>query len=104
MDENIKNKIEELISSSKIFLFMKGNKEMPMCGFSRHVVEILNTLEVDFEVFNVLEDDLIRDNIKEYAQWPTFPQLWFNKELIGGCDIISEMFESGELSELLKNN
>lgn len=102
MDENIKNKIEEILSSSKVVLIMKGTKEMPMCGFSKFVVDVLNQIGVEYETFNVLEDNDIRENIKEYSQWPTFPQLYVNNELIGGCDIISEMYESGELQEVLK--
>lgn len=100
MDENIKNKIESLISSSKVFLFMIGDKDFPRCGFSKKVVDVLNTLNIDFETFNVLEDENIKEGIKEFAQWPTFPQLWVNNELIGGCDIVIEMFDSGELKEL----
>lgn len=100
MQENIKKEIENMLNNNKVFLFMKGYKDMPMCGFSRQVIEILNQLNVDYEIFNVLENEEIRDGIKEYSNWPTFPQLWVNKELIGGCDIICEMYEEGELEKI----
>ncbi len=102
MDEKIKNKIEEKINSADLVLFMKGTKDMPMCGFSRHVVLILNEINAEFNDFNVLEDDELRSGLKEYSQWPTFPQLYYRGELVGGCDIVNEMFESGEIQELLK--
>ena len=80
---------------------MKGNKDMPMCGFSNQVVHILNQLGVEYESKNVLEDDVLRQAIKEFSDWPTIPQLYVNAEFIGGCDIITELFQSGELSHLL---
>ena len=92
-----KAKIEDLLGSSKIFLFMKGTTEMPQCGFSAKATAILNELGADFKTFNVLEDEEIRQGIKEYGQWPTIPQLYINKELVGGSDIMMEMYESGEL-------
>ena len=104
MNQEIKTKIEEMINNNRVFLFMKGDKNMPVCGFSKQVVEILNSLNVEFESFNVFSDQEIRTSVKEYSAWPTYPQLYFKGQLIGGCDIITEMFESGELEELLKND
>lgn len=96
-----KEHIKEDISHHKIMLYMKGNKDMPMCGFSNQVVHILNQLGVEYESKNVLEDDVLRQAIKEFSDWPTIPQLYVNAEFIGGCDIITELFQSGELSHLL---
>jgi len=96
-----KEHIKEDISDHKIMLYMKGNKDMPMCGFSNQVVHILNQLGVEYESKNVLEDDVLRQAIKEFSDWPTIPQLYVNAEFIGGCDIITELFQSGELSHLL---
>ena len=81
---------------------MKGNKQMPMCGFSNQVVHILNQVGVEFESKNVLEDDILRQAIKEFSDWPTIPQLYVNGEFIGGCDIITELYQSGELADQLK--
>ena len=102
MDENIKQRIEKDIKSNKIFLYMKGSPSAPMCGFSARVVEVLKKHEVAFGSFNVLEDEDIRQGIKEYADWPTVPQLYVNGEFIGGCDIMTEMDQSGELAKILK--
>lgn len=101
MNEELKQEIDTLIESDSIVLFMKGDKTMPMCGFSRHVCQILNELGVEYTSVNILESDDLRSGLKEYSQWPTFPQLYVNKEFIGGCDIVDEMYHSGELSELL---
>lgn len=96
------SRIEQMLDENPIFLFMKGNPQTPMCGFSSNTVKILKDLIGDgYGSFNVLEDPEIREGIKEYGQWPTIPQLYVNKELIGGNDIISEMFNTGELHELL---
>jgi len=100
---NISAQIEALIKSSKIVLFMKGNVEMPQCGFSANSVAILKSLGVSFKTFNILNDPEIRQGIKEYSNWPTFPQLYINNQLIGGNDIITEMYQSGELQDLLKD-
>jgi len=100
----LKEQIDNLLSSSKIVLFMKGNAQMPMCGFSANSVSILTNLGVSFKTFNILNDQDIRQGLKEYSNWPTFPQLYINSQLIGGNDIITEMFKSGELQEFLKNN
>ena len=97
MEKNIKEKITEEISSNNVHLFMKGTPLFPQCGFSSTVVQILTYLEVSFSSTNVLEDENLREGIKEFSNWPTIPQLYVKGELMGGCDIIKEMFESGEL-------
>ena len=96
-------KIKELIQKNDICLFMKGVPESPQCGFSMAVSNILKHLNINFKGINVLEDENIRQGIKEYSDWPTIPQLYVKGEFIGGCDIIKEMFEKGELKDLLKN-
>ncbi len=101
MDKNIKKKIDGILSSNKIVLFMKGSQIFPQCGFSAKAVGILNELKASFKSIDVLEDLQIRDGIKEYGNWPTIPQLYVNKELIGGSDIMIEMYESGELKSFL---
>jgi len=103
MDKNIKEAIAEKIAQDDLHLFMKGTPLFPECGFSSTVVQILTYLEAPFSSTNVLEDENIREGIKEYSNWPTIPQLYFKGEFIGGCDIIKEMFESGELKEELKD-
>ena len=102
MDQAVKQKIENEISNNKVCLFMKGTPDMPECGFSMAVTNILKLLEVKFKGVNVLADQSIREGIKIYSDWPTIPQLYINKEFIGGCDIVKEMFENGELKNLLK--
>ncbi|MBT4910613.1 MAG: Grx4 family monothiol glutaredoxin [Alphaproteobacteria bacterium] len=99
MEKNIKEKITEEISSNNVHLFMKGTPLFPQCGFSSTVVQILTYLEVSFSSTNVLEDENLREGIKEFSNWPTIPQLYVKGELMGGCDIIKEMFESGELQK-----
>ena len=96
-----KEEIKADIEANKIMLYMKGNKDMPMCGFSNQVVHILNQTGVHFEAKNVLEDEVLRQAIKEFSDWPTIPQLYVNGEFIGGCDIITELFQSGELADQL---
>ena len=98
----VKEKIENILSQNKVVLFMKGNKQMPQCGFSARAVAILGELGADFETVDVLSDEEIRQGIKEYGNWPTIPQLYVNKQLVGGSDIMMEMFETGELKEVLK--
>ena len=93
--------IEADIEAHPVILFMKGNKETPLCGFSSRVVDILTDLGVDFETRDVLEDDDLRSAIKEFSDWPTLPQLYINGEFIGGCDIVTELHRTGELRELL---
>ena len=101
MSETISNRIQGIINENPITLFMKGTRDMPMCGFSSAVVQILNHMDVDYKEINVLEDDEIRQGIKDFSDWPTIPQLYVDQEFIGGCDIVREMYMSGELKELL---
>ena len=101
MDENTKKKINDLLEKNKICLFMKGTPEVPQCGFSLAVSNILKHLKVEFTGVNVLDDDNLRQGIKQYSDWPTIPQLYVKKKFLGGCDIVKEMFESGELQKLL---
>lgn len=101
---SLQEQIEGLLKSSKIVLFMKGNADMPMCGFSANSVGILKNLGVSFKTFNILNDQDVRQGLKEFSNWPTYPQLYVNSQLIGGNDIITEMFKSGELQEFIKNN
>ena len=99
MEQNTKEKIENIIKDNEILLFMKGTPVMPQCGFSAAVVGVLSHMGVKFNSVNVLEDAEIREGIKEYSDWPTIPQLYVKKEFVGGCDIIREMHENGELNE-----
>ena len=92
---------KETIKNNNIVLFMKGTKDMPGCGFSAHVGQILNNLNLDYVDIDVLNDENFKENMKKFTNWPTFPQLYVKGEFIGGCDIIKEMFDSGELLELL---
>jgi monothiol glutaredoxin len=101
MDPSTQQRIEALISASPVFVFMKGNKLMPQCGFSNNVVQILTALAVPFETFDVLSDMEIRQGIKEFSEWPTIPQVYVNGEFLGGSDILIEMYNSGELRETL---
>jgi len=101
MNPEMKKIIEEKINSSKVFLFMKGTPEDPQCGFSAQVVSIFEDLGIVFKSFDVLSDENIRQAIKEYANWPTIPQLYINGKFIGGCDIVRELAASGELLELV---
>ncbi len=100
----LKERIESVINSDNMVLFMKGNAEFPQCGFSANTVAILKHLGKSFTTFNILEDMDIRQGLKEYSNWPTFPQLYVKGKMIGGNDIITEMFESGELKEYLDSN
>lgn len=102
--KDLNEQIEGLLKSSKIVLFMKGNTDMPQCGFSANTSAILKHLGASFKTFNILNDAEIRQGLKEYSNWPTFPQLYVNGKLIGGNDIVTEMYQSGELQEYLKNN
>ena len=105
MAENpVFDRIQKDISENDIVLFMKGNPTFPQCGFSNVVVQILNHLGVAFKGVNVLEDPEIREGIKQFSDWPTIPQLYVKGEFVGGCDIAKEMFQSGELQDLLKEN
>jgi len=98
---NVQEWIGKQIAGNDVVLFMKGTKTMPQCGFSMQVAQILNHLGVDFKDINVLEDMSVRDGVKAYSNWPTIPQLYVKGEFIGGCDIVREMFQAGELQELL---
>ena len=97
----INKKIENLITDNEVCLFMKGTPESPQCGFSMAVTNVLKHLNVNFKGVNVLEDENLRQGIKDFSDWPTIPQLYIKKEFIGGCDIIKEMFEKGELKKIL---
>ena len=100
---DIKNKIKKLIDTNDVCLFMKGVSDAPQCGFSMTVSNILKHLNVNFKGVNVLDDQSLRQGIKEYSDWPTIPQLYIKGEFIGGCDIVKEMFENGELKSLLES-
>ena len=97
----INQKIENLINENDVCLFMKGTPDSPQCGFSMAVSNVLKHLNVNFKGVNVLEDESLRQGIKEYSDWPTIPQLYIKQEFLGGCDIIKEMFENGELKKIL---
>ncbi len=101
MDTQTQTRIETLIKSSPVFVFMKGTKLMPQCGFSNNVVQILNALGVSFETFDVLSDMEIRQGIKEFSDWPTIPQVYVQGEFMGGSDILIEMYNDGTLKEKL---
>ena len=102
MDETTKNTIQNHIDSNEICLFMKGTPDAPQCGFSMAVTNMLKLLEVNFHSVNVLEDQNIREGIKTFSDWHTIPQLYVQEEFVGGCDIVKEMYESGELAKLLE--
>ena len=103
MDDNTKNLIQTHIDNNDVCLFMKGTPDAPQCGFSMAVTNMLKLLEVNFQSVNVLEDQNIREGIKVFSDWPTIPQLYVKKEFVGGCDIVKEMYESGELSKLFES-
>ena len=103
MDQNIKDIIEKEITENEICLFMKGTPDVPQCGFSMAVSNVLKHLNLNFKGINVLEDSKIREGIKQYSDWPTIPQLYIKGEFVGGCDIVKEMFEKGDLQKLLAN-
>ena len=101
MDQTTRQKIENDVKGNKVMLYMKGSPEAPMCGFSAQAVSILKQYNVPFKAFNILEDDQVRQGIKEYADWPTIPQLYIHGEFVGGCDIMTELHNSGELEKIL---
>ena len=103
MDENTKNLIQNHIETNEVCLFMKGTPDAPQCGFSMAVSNMLRILEVDFKGINVLEDQNLREGIKTFSDWPTIPQLYIKKEFVGGCDIVKEMYENGELKKVLED-
>ena len=98
----IKEKIKDLVNSNDVCLFMKGTADSPQCGFSMAVSNVLKHLKVSFNGINVLEDESLRQGIKDYSDWPTIPQLYIKGDFIGGCDIVKEMFEKGELKTVLE--
>ena len=102
MEKHIKDKIQGLIKSNSIMVFMKGTKLMPQCGFSNNVVQILNSLGVEFGTFDVLSDFEVREGIKEFSDWPTIPQVYLKGEFLGGSDILIEMYNSGSLKEKIE--
>ncbi|MBD2082366.1 Grx4 family monothiol glutaredoxin [Leptolyngbya sp. FACHB-17] len=102
MTTDVQNRIKTLLTNNKIVVFMKGSKLMPMCGFSNNVVQILNTLGVPYETVDVLEDYEVRQGIKDFSNWPTIPQVYINGEFIGGSDIMIEMYQKGELQQLVE--
>ena len=100
MDDQTKNLIQSHIDSNEVCLFMKGTPDAPQCGFSMAVTNMLKLLEVNFQSVNVLENQNIREGIKTFSDWPTIPQLYIKKEFVGGCDIVKEMYESGDLKKV----
>ena len=101
MDQQIKNFIDNEITNNEVCLFMKGTPDAPQCGFSMAVSNMLKIMEVNFKGINVLENEELRKGIKEFSDWPTIPQLYIKKEFVGGCDIVKEMYENGELKKIL---
>ena len=101
MTTEVRTRIEDLIKTNKVMLFMKGTKHIPACGFSNAVVQILKKEAVPFETFNILADPELRQALKEYSSWPTYPQLYVGGKFVGGCDIVTELHQSGELSKEL---
>ena len=101
MNETTKKIIDDLIETNEVCLFMKGTPDVPQCGFSLAVSNVLKHLKVNFKGINVLDNSELREGIKEYSDWPTIPQLYIKKKFVGGCDIIKEMFEKGELQKIL---
>ena len=104
MEESLKQRIEGTIAQSRVVLFMKGSKHFPQCGYSAQVVQILNQKGADFKDVNILTDPELRQGLKEYSNWPTFPQLYVGGKLIGGCDIVTSLNESGELDTVLSGS
>ncbi len=102
MASDVRERIDQLVSSKRVFLFMKGSPDLPQCGFSMRAVSIVRALGVDFGSFDVLSDMEIRQGIKEYASWPTIPQLYVDGKFVGGSDILMEMWEAGELEKLVE--
>jgi monothiol glutaredoxin len=102
MTPELKQRLDDIVNNSQVVVFMKGSKLMPQCGFSNNVVQILNTLGVPFETVDVLSDYDIRQGIKEYSNWPTIPQVYVNGEFIGGSDILIELYQTGELQQMIE--
>lgn len=102
MTPETKDRIDQLVQNNKVLVFMKGNKLMPQCGFSNNVVQILNILRVDYETVDILQDQELRQGVKEYSDWPTIPQVYINGEFIGGSDIMIELYQNGELQQIVE--
>ncbi|XP_042419082.1 monothiol glutaredoxin-S7, chloroplastic-like [Zingiber officinale] len=102
LSPELKSTIDKVVQSQKVVLFMKGTKEFPQCGFSDTVVQVLNSLNVPFEALNILENEVLRQGMKEYSNWPTFPQLYIDGEFFGGCEIVVESYKVGQLQEVLE--
>ena len=94
--------IEEMVKKNKILIFMKGTPSLPMCGFSAATIQVFDALDVPYETVDVLEEPVVREGVKRYSKWPTIPQVYINGEFIGGCDIVREMYDKGELQPLVK--
>ena len=103
MSDEIQKSIKSIVESNDVVLFMKGTKEVPQCGFSNAIVNALSFMNVNYKDVNVLDDNALREEIKIFTDWPTIPQLYVKGEFIGGCDIVKDMYKSGELSEVLKS-
>ena len=103
MNDDLEKKIEDQIKNNDVCLFMKGTPEVPQCGFSLAVSNVLKHLKVEFKSINILENDELRQGIKEFSDWPTIPQLYIKGKFVGGCDIVKEMFENGELQKIIQN-
>ncbi len=101
LDDSTREQIETLIRSNDVVLFMKGNRSAPQCGFSATVIQILNALTPEYTTADVLADPALREGVKTYSSWPTVPQLYVKGEFVGGCDIVTELYQSGELQQLL---
>ncbi len=101
MDATIEQRIKDDVTNNKVMLYIKGTPVSPECGFSAQVISVLDSYEIEYKTFNILEDEDIRSGIKEYADWPTTPQLYINGEFIGGCDIVTELHSTGELKKLI---
>ena len=99
---NIQQQIDQVVKANDVVLFMKGTPQFPMCGFSSQVVQILDYMGVEYKGVNVLDNEEVRQGIKDYANWPTIPQLYINGEFVGGCDIMKEMYQAGELQKMLE--
>ena len=102
LSPELKSQFEATVNNNKVVLFMKGSKDFPQCGFSARVAQVLEHLEVDYTDINVLENDEVREGIKEFSDWPTIPQLYVDGEFIGGCDITMQLFQEGQLQALLQ--
>ena len=101
MNDAVRKRIEDDVKNNQVFLYMKGTPQEPQCGFSAKATEILNQLGVEYKTFDIFTDEGIRQGVKEYADWPTIPQLYVNGEFVGGCDVMTEMYQNGELKKLL---